>query len=942
MKVFVVAHTHWDREWYETHQNFRYRLVQAVDRLLDIFAGDPRYAHFLLDAQAIVLRDYLEIRPEKRVTLQRLVEEGRLEIGPWYVLADEFLVSGEALIRNLQLGMDWCQRFARTMRIGYIPDSFGHPGQLPQILRGFGLEVAVASRGLEAQEAELWWQAPDGSRVLVLHLRQGYGNLAWVPLRPDRFLATFEARLDALRPYVHSGAAILLAGTDHLEPLPQLPDLLEVARAAHPELEIEHTSLSACAAWIQEHVDGLATVRGEQRAARRAPVVPGTLSSRMHLKQRNDACQRLLERCAEPLSGLARALGGPDWRPHLRHAWEMLLENHPHDSISGCSVDAVHREMLPRFERVEQLGERVAFEALTYLGAQVDTSGVDPDWRSPGRQTLRLRPLPQRLPVVVFNPSPTERTDLVRLRVPLPDVPSRLQVLDARGRALPYRWLERPRPVRFRQRLSGEELRSLLQQARSGDLFNRRIQDLVLRIRGRRASVELIQQFGEAPPPLDAIHAFLDRVEAEAPLHRVAEARLTATLAGEGEIEFLARELPPLGVAVFVLAPGAGPSWVGASGPGVLENEFLRLEADASSGTFTLADKRSGRTFEGLNRFLDGGDAGDLYNYSPPAEDLIVDRPERPASVRRRGHELEMRLAYRLPAGLTADRRRRRRSMVRLPITVRASLPPGRPWVEVEVSLENRIHDHRLQVAFPTPFAPDKGVSESCFDVVERPVGVPAAPPEWPEDPAPEFPQAGWSALESSEADGSGLMVANLGLPEMAFVEDRGGAQMVLTLLRCTGQISRGDLRTRRYYAGPPHATPEGQCPGSYTFRYALIPYTDGWQAAAPQADLFRHPPRAVITGWHEGRLPSGHSFLSLPAALALSALKPAWSSERLVLRVWSRGSSGLRPPDTLAGLPLGQGERLDLAETAQAAPAGAALAGAEVRTLGFPWRNLT
>src|SRR5512145_161533 len=44
--LVVVPHTHWDREWYATHEEFRYRLVRLVDRLLPILEGDPSFRHF--------------------------------------------------------------------------------------------------------------------------------------------------------------------------------------------------------------------------------------------------------------------------------------------------------------------------------------------------------------------------------------------------------------------------------------------------------------------------------------------------------------------------------------------------------------------------------------------------------------------------------------------------------------------------------------------------------------------------------------------------------------------------------------------------------------------------------------------------------------------------------------------------------------------------------
>ena len=131
--VHVIAHTHWDREWYATFQQFRMRLVRVMDRLLDLLERDASYTHFNMDGQTIVLQDYLEIRPEKHDLLESLISSGKLAVGPWYILPDEFLVSAESIVRNLLLGHKIANSFGRVQKAGYIPDTFGHISQLPQI-----------------------------------------------------------------------------------------------------------------------------------------------------------------------------------------------------------------------------------------------------------------------------------------------------------------------------------------------------------------------------------------------------------------------------------------------------------------------------------------------------------------------------------------------------------------------------------------------------------------------------------------------------------------------------------------------------------------------------------------------------------------------------------------------------------------------------------------
>ena len=185
--VAIVPHTHWDREWYEPFQTFRMRLVKLLDALLPMLESDPSYARFLLDGQTAVIDDYLEIRPEARATLQRLAAAGRISIGPWMVLMDEFMVSGETIVRDLQFGLARGSELGGAMQVGYLPDMFGHVAQMPQIIRLAGIEHAVVWRGVPAavEQTAFWWQAPDGSRVRAEYLYGSYSNGRDLPARRE-------------------------------------------------------------------------------------------------------------------------------------------------------------------------------------------------------------------------------------------------------------------------------------------------------------------------------------------------------------------------------------------------------------------------------------------------------------------------------------------------------------------------------------------------------------------------------------------------------------------------------------------------------------------------------------------------------------------------------------------------------------------------------------
>jgi len=183
----IVPHTHWDRAWYLPFQQYRYKLVELVDDLLDLMEANPEsFPTFELDGQTVVLEDYLDVRPENRERLVDLVSSGRLSIGPWYVLPDEFIVGGEALIRNLIAGHRVASAHGGCSSVGYVPDPFGHVGQLPAILRGCGLDSFIFTRGAGpwvAEEAQgiFYWQAADGeTEILSIKQIPDYPNLmAW-------------------------------------------------------------------------------------------------------------------------------------------------------------------------------------------------------------------------------------------------------------------------------------------------------------------------------------------------------------------------------------------------------------------------------------------------------------------------------------------------------------------------------------------------------------------------------------------------------------------------------------------------------------------------------------------------------------------------------------------------------------------------------------------
>jgi mannosylglycerate hydrolase len=406
VQCFLVSHTHWDREWHKTFQGFRARLIDAVDLVLDRIAEDPGF-RFLLDGQAVVLEDYLEIRPARRKELEAACRDGRIAVGPWYVQPDSFLPSGEAHVRNLLEGGRVASALGPVSRVAYTPDSFGHPAQLPQIFAGFGLGPFVYWRGhgdeIDALPAEWTWEAPDGSAVQAVHLAESYSAASGLSRDPERAAETLAKVVEKLAARSRSGRLLLMNGTDHTPPDPHTKAVAE-ALARRTGMEVRR-------ALLDEFAEGLPSdgprFLGELCGGRIANLLPGVWSTRMPLKLRNRRCEALLEGWAEPWSALGRALGLADESAALRAAWRPLLQNQAHDSICGCSQDRVHEQMQARYDASEELADETTARILERL------AGLDAE---------RSTPWSDEIDVAVFNPSPRAQSGVAR--IPLDPYPS--------------------------------------------------------------------------------------------------------------------------------------------------------------------------------------------------------------------------------------------------------------------------------------------------------------------------------------------------------------------------------------------------------------------------------------------------------------------------------------------------------------------------------------
>lgn len=425
-RVSVVVQTHWDREWYFPQQRFASRLLAVMERVCDQL--DARsLQHFLFDGQTAALEDLLqEAEPALAQRVLAHARAGRIALGPWYVMADEFLVSGESLWRNLEIGMALAEQHGGTQRIGYLPDSFGHIAQMPQLLRQHGIPTAVTWRGIDLRHAEFRWLAPDGSAVDALYLTQGYYQH---PLNVRDWQGALTNYLESIAPRSLSKQLLLTQGGDHLAPHSALAARIAEFNAGQSRYELVQESL-------QSHLEAIAPVerpalQGELRDNAQSFVLPDVLSTRRYLKE---AHQRLEDRLlgeTEPLWAWLRGVRPPE--KALLQSWKLLLQQQAHDSICGCSVDEVHTEMESRFVQLEQRLAALRGRALHAAGLQTPLQH-----EGEGASVFADDSL-----CTVFNPLPLARRGWQRLEPLLQGpLPAAVRVLDSEGTPLPLHWLD--------------------------------------------------------------------------------------------------------------------------------------------------------------------------------------------------------------------------------------------------------------------------------------------------------------------------------------------------------------------------------------------------------------------------------------------------------------------------------------------------------------------
>ncbi|HEY7894444.1 MAG TPA: glycosyl hydrolase-related protein [Gemmatimonadaceae bacterium] len=768
LTIYVVSHTHWDREWYEPAGRFRQRLVALIDEVLD----DPPAAgdSFLLDGQAVVIEDYLAVRPERRADLATRLHDGVIEAGPWYVLADELIPSGEALVRNLLAGRDVLSALAATAPgVLYSPDAFGHPASFPSLAHGFGCAVTILWRGYGGPAwpsgDTVRWRASDGATTLLYHLPpDGYEFGASLPASDEAARERWRRMRDVLGPRSTVGVALLPNGADHHARQRDRARAVAVLAAAASPAVVRAGSLGGFAEMLEQRARAatVPVVTGELRASYGYTwTLQGTFATRAHQKRANATVERALLRDAEPWAALAARHAARDRGSLLRAAWKTLLRCHPHDTLCGCSIDQVARAMDVRLEDALRQATGVREDALH------DLVGHDP-------ALARTRRSEWTPAVIVRNRAARARGGVAEVDIARPV--ARVRVGPGSGREA-----------------EPDALPPAISLSRNGTPLALQVLDRAIR-------------YDRIDSPLDyPDEALVESARAVVWLPRVGGYGTTALAIG--------------GDPSDVQAPSvvrAGERW--------MENEWLRVSIDAR-GAVQVASASAGVTLASALSIEDVGDGGDLYTPSPRGATVGSNRL---ADVRLTHGgplraELVGRFAVDVPVALAPGRESRSTESHAMPVRVTLTLDAGDRFVRVRVQGENTSRDHRLRVVFHTGLAGAATVADAAFGPVARTPIV--APPSSTEVPPPTAPLARYV---TRDAGSRGVTVYSDGLAEY---ESLDNGDVAVTLVRAVGELSRSDLPERPGHAGWPSPTPDAQCLGPFDGRFALLMH-DGRDAA--------------------------------------------------------------------------------------------------------------
>lgn len=840
-KVYIISHSHWDREWYMPYEQHHMRLITLIDDLLEQFETNPDFNSFHLDGQTISLDDYLEVRPNKREALQKAITEGKLKIGPFYILQDDFLTSSESNTRNMLVGLEESKKWGAPVKLGYFPDTFGNMGQAPQMMLEGGLDVTAYGRGVKptgfnnvvindekytSQYSEMWWEGSDKSKVLGILFANWYSNGNEIPTEKEAAIEFWDRKLADAEQFASTNHLLMMNGCDHQPLQKDVTDAIKLANELYPDYEFIHSNfedyINAVKADLPEDLN---TVEGELTSQETDGwyTLANCSSSRIYLKQRNTEVSRQLENITEPLATMAAEITGEYPHGQLRYAWKLLMQNHPHDSICGCSVDEVHQEMMTRYLKSHEVGKFLANEALETLTNAIDTSKFPEGSK----------------PFVVVNTTGQNKTGYVETMI---------------------EWKRKP----FSEGSPGELFYSLKDEEKPS--FN------VVDENGNPVEVEVLDvetTFGyDLPKDAFRIPFMATYVKVRLHLDKMAGLSWKGFALIEGD------------------APKFNASPIYDEASQTLENKVIKVVI-SEDGRLSITDKKNDVTYDNMLTFENVGDIANEYIFKQPKNDTPIFAHEFPYEIEVKTnnsliaeiilkqtmiipHAAEELLQEEMKAVLEMRQRNAGRSSELIPFVMETTitLEKNSKQLKFATYYNNQSENHRLRVLFPTGIETDKHYAESIFEVIERPNAVSSS---WTN---PTNPQHQHSFVNVQD-ENKGVTVSNFGINEYEILNDQN--TIALTILRSTGEL--GDWG---YFP-----TPEAQCIGENTIEFAVAFHTaDDKFDSFKDGQAFQIPFSVKQTSIHEGELNTTQQFATIESdQFLMTAFKRKEHEMDIVLR---------------------------------------------------------
>ncbi|MDB2447228.1 hypothetical protein N9W79_01245 [bacterium] len=866
----IVSHTHWDRAWYLPFEAFRFRMVETVDTVLDQLSNSSHFKSFTLDGQSVLLEDYLEIRPEKKRELEILIRSKMLSVGPWYTLPDVFLSGGESLIRNLMLGIDLGKKFGGYLKVGYVPDPFGHISQMPQILKGFELEGYLFMRGQPHSVTDdvFNWVSPDGSSITAVNLKLGYffGSALGHPDvfgRYDGHEVDKALALKTVEKYFKEEKTVsttsttsttsnnlpvlICNGGDHMPVQPEIPEIMETLKESYPDMEWIHGDFDQYITKLHESNPELTSYSGELMGNKDHPILANVFSSRVYLKKLHHESQSLLTRYLEPILAFAKTLGiKKDYSPFTERAWKILLKCQAHDDIGGCSIDEVHEHNEASFKKILALSNELIKDVLE-RAQKIGFSLAAENEEILGKY-------------FVFNPHPYATTEHLDLKL----------------------------------LISKEDEKTLA-----------------------KACFTLVDDKGSD----------LDFRLNEVQENSVRNNFLETTNGTEYRFETTV-ELPPLGYKVLLAkkAPKAkqAKQILSNSQTSTIENSLYKI--GHHNQKLVLHVKSLDFTLDNFIKIIFEPDTGDTYTFGPQPEAGSTEAVlEEVISISNRENRLLAKYRLSVPANFKDQ------TGPKVEVLIEAELFFGAQGsVSVTVNYHNNLPNSRLRLHFATGLTETSTLADGHFSLESRDVLHPK-PDYSPREPAypgevayPTNFQGDFVILPGKTHS---LWVANKGLHEYETVTKNNLSEIAITLHRAVGALSVNGGGIRSCHAGPGISTPGAQCLRELTHELSFGVAQSPVSSIVQKARAFSHPCRV----FEMPRLPfvkaeKSESTIALTAptdslltiendSVQLSSYRYCPKKEVTILRLYNN-SSEITSSDVLVHVSFSKFMSSDLFET--------------------------